>query len=37
LAGLRGIEPLPAVSKTVMISISPKPDIGLANRNRTCI
>ena len=26
LAGLRGIEPLPAVSKTVMISISPKPD-----------
>jgi hypothetical protein len=25
VAGLRGIEPLPAVSKTVMISISPKP------------
>ena len=27
LAGLRGIEPLPSVSKTEMISISPKPDM----------
>ena len=27
LAGLVGIEPTPTVSKTVMISISPKPDM----------
>ena len=29
LAGLVGIEPTPSVSKTEMISISPKPDINI--------
>jgi len=37
LAGLERIELPPSVSKTEMISISPKPVIGPVNRNRTCI
>ena len=37
LAGLERIELPPSVSKTEMISISPKAQTGLATRNRTRI